>query len=369
MNGRSSATGAGGSSRPWNFARRVFPGLGRSRGRSASRSEGGSALIVALWVILILSLLIGSFAFDMRVEAAITSHYRKRVKADYLARAGVEWAKLLFDRRQDADPSLPDDQVDDVMLNAEHLSRGMGITGFRQELGDGTFTVDILPEEGRRNVNKLTREEWEEILDEGGVPVERWDELIDCFTDWTDANDEHEVNGAEADDAFYVQRGYAPKNGPVDSIDEMLLIKGFDEKILYGGMPDTKERDAQPMLGIAKWLTTWGNGKVNANTASREVLMSIPGITDDEVDSIIDGRVGDDGTLGTRDDGYATLDELFSVVALPADLRKSLSVKDLTYVRVVSVGEVHGVRSGVWAVFQVSQNKVIPVFWREEAMP
>ena len=36
--------------------------------------------------------------------------------------------------------------------------------------------------------------------------------------------------------------------------------------------------------------------------------------------------------------------------------------------RVVSIGENNGVASGVWAVFEVGDKKVTPVYWREEQM-
>ena len=44
--------------------------------------------VVALWVLIILSLLIGAFAFDMHIEAGITSFYRKRLRSQYLATRG-----------------------------------------------------------------------------------------------------------------------------------------------------------------------------------------------------------------------------------------------------------------------------------------
>ena len=57
----------------------------------------GSGLIVVLWIIGILSLMVGSFAFDAHIEARITSYYRKRTKASYLAKSGVEIARMLMD--------------------------------------------------------------------------------------------------------------------------------------------------------------------------------------------------------------------------------------------------------------------------------
>ena len=45
-----------------------------------------------------------------------------------------------------------------------------------------------------------------------------------------------------------------------------------------------------------------------------------------------------------------------------------LTVRDTMFVRLVSIGEVQGVRSGIWAVLQVSDKAIVPIFWREEPM-
>ncbi len=336
---------------------------GRHIGGDSARR--GSALVIALWVLLLLGLLVGSFAFDMQVEAAITSHYRKRAKADQLARAGVEWAKLVLSLREDADPTASEDMDEDaVYLSAIRLQRGAGITGLEVPLGDGKFRIGIVPEESRRNVNRLTREEWEQMLELGLVPVEQWDELIDCFQDWIDSNSEHGLNGAEADDPFYEDRGYEPKNAPVDTVDELLLIKGFDERILYGGPSD--EEDGEPMPGIARWLTTWGDGRINANNASAEVLFTIPGIAEWEVDAIIQGRAGSDGIEGTRDDGYESTAQLQGLTGVTPSIARRLSVRDLRYLNIRSIGEVGGLRSEIQCTMLVDNNRYTPVAWREE---
>lgn len=329
--------------------------------------KSGAALIVALWVLIILSLLIGAFAYDMHIEAGITSYSRKRLKAQYLARAGVEWAKIILVKSGEEQDEEVLDDGDQVAVQAVRLSRGMAITGLTRELGDGEVIIDIVPEEGRRNVNKLSDEDWEEILDQANIPEERWDELIDCFTDWVDPNDEHQLNGAESDDPFYEERGYECKNGPLDTIDELLLIKGFDEAVVYGAPPASE--DENPILGIAQWLTVWGSGQVNVNTASREVLMTVSGIDEFGVDDIISGRAGFDQEFNTRDDGYETVDEVVSTVGLPDDVKGRISTTDRSFVRVVSIGEVNNVRNGIWCVLYLEGENVVPVYWREENMP
>jgi general secretion pathway protein K len=328
----------------------------------------GAALIVALWVIVVLSMLVGTLAFEMRIEAGITSHYRKRARATWLARAGVEYARMLLLKSRRFDTTLDESfDEDPIYLYPRLLARGMGVYRLEQHLGDGVFRIDIIPEGSRRNVNRLQPIEWRELLRQAQVPEDLWEELIDCVGDWMDADDNAKPNGAESDDRFYRDRGYRVKNAPIDTIDEMLLIKGFTEEILFGGPgPDP---ESPPMLGIAQWLTTWGDGRINANNAPWEVLMTIPGIAEWEADAIIEGRVGPDGVEGTRDDGYASVDELLARTGINPALRGYFTVSDIRYVRVISIGEVQGVRAGIWAVFRMDAGEIYPVFWREEALP
>lgn len=355
--------------------KRGFPIIGKRRPifsnhwKNLRADRRGSALIVALWVLLILSLLIAGFAFDMYVEAGITSYYRKRLRSQYLAQAGLEYAKLVLAQSFKAREEMQDEDMDEQeYVRALNLARGMAVTGIRRDLNEGHFTVDILPEQGRRNVNTMSDEDWQEVLDQAGVPQESWDKLIACFRDWTDADDDHRINGAESDDPFYVRRGYKCKNAPIDTVDELLLIKGFTSSLLYGGPSDFVE--GETLTGIAAWLTVWGDGKVNVNTASREVLLTIPGLNEYDVTDLLQGRLGPDGEAGTRDDGFKSVDEVMALIgSSDSRVRDAITTSERHYVRVMSLGESYGVRSGIWAVLQADEKGVTPVFWREEPMP
>ncbi|NCA83815.1 MAG: hypothetical protein EOM72_13945 [Opitutae bacterium] len=327
---------------------------------------------MALWTVLILGMLVGGLAYEMHIEAGITSYARKRLKAQVAARGGVEYAKFLLAKSFETSAfEEGDEEKEAFRVLAKNLERGIGISGAQVEMGESTAAVDILPEAGRRNVNTLGDEDWEELLDQAGVPEEKWPELIDCFMDWTDEGDEHRLNGAEEGDAFYKEQGYAPKNAPLDTVDELLLIKGFTPAIVYGGPPPDPKSEA--LRGIAHLLTTFGDGKVNVNTASREVLLTLvtrsgKRMTEYEVEDLLKYRLGDDGLPNTKDDGFESAQEAIGKSGMDPGFADLISVSDRRFVRVVSIGENHGVKSGVWAVFEVGEKKVTPIYWREEQM-
>lgn len=335
---------------------------------TANPRRRGSALIVALWVVLILSLMIGGFAFDMQIEAEIVSLARRRIKARYLAEAGVEWAKaVLVQRGQISETDaerIADADDNEFDMTALRLRRGLSVRGMEVPLGDGKVVVDMVPESSKRNVNMLSQEEWEELLDITNVPQELWPELIDCFYDWVDEDDLHRLHGAEQDDPYYRENNIRVKNAPVDTIDELLLIKNFDENIVYGG-PGMHEDDP-PFLGIAQHLTTWGDGRININTASREVLLTLTDLLDDFwVDAILDMRLGADGEPGTLDDGFRNVSEAIEMIPELERIQNRITTADISYVRVTSTGEVHGVRNTISCVIRVEDGNVMPVFWSQ----
>jgi len=276
-------------------------------------------------------------AFDMQVEANVAGYQRKRLKAQYLARAGMEWATAVLSRQvtenPDAELQLQSGQDEKLVVASINLARGVGISGVERELGEGKFIVDILPEESRRNVNVLTEEDWREILDQAGVENTRWPELIDCFYDWIDEGDTHRLNGAEIDDPYYAEKDYDVKNAPLDTVDELLMIKGFDRSILYGG--PSSEDEKVTYRGIAGWLTTWGDGKINVNTASREVLMTLPEIEEYVIDAILEERTGLDGLPNTKDDGFRTVEDVVAKTGMDQQLAGLITTTEHKYQRMI----------------------------------
>jgi len=343
------------------------------------RDRQGSALLVALWVLLMLSLLIGSFAFDMHIEANITSYYRKRMQSQQLALGGVELAKLTLVKSTEAvggeeEPDFSGELNEDVLMAAERLAKGGKVT-VNRSLGPGEIQITIYPAESRFNVNMISEEQWENLLDYTLVPEDLWDELIDAFLDWGDENDLHRVNGAESDDSFYEDRGYKVKNAPLDTIEELTLIKGFTDEIVYGvpgEISDATQGEAAP-AGLIHHLTTWSSGCINPNAASRDTLMTLPDMLDWQVEALEVFLWGDDGLPNTEDDDvFKSVDEVMEVGGLGDSVREFLCVSEVSVHRVDVVGIVpgaHPVRSFITTMMELDGDSVVAASWREELLP
>jgi len=333
---------------------------------------GGSALIVALWVVGLLSMIVASFAFDAHLESRITSYYRKRAKAEGLARSGMEIARMLMAKRSEISDETKPEADDRWFDTAKQLRKG-AIRGFTVELGEGTVTLDIVPEPARRNVNHLVpggadnarapservEEEWARILEVAGVPEDMWQEIVDSVMDWTDNEIPPKTRdrGGETDDYYaLLPSPYKARNGLVDTVEELLLVKGFTRTIVYGGVMQTNSLAAGivSITGIADLLTTYGTGSgaVNVNAASERVLRTLPGVDDVLARAIVEEREGWVDDQGKREGKpFASVEDLFGRVPdiLP-EVRPYVTTEESAVCRVTSVGQVYGVKRTISCV-------------------
>lgn len=99
------------------------------------------------------------------------------------------------------------------------------------------------------------------------LPKNQAEALHAALVDWLDSDDAPLPAGAE--DASYAaaQLPYRPKNNYLDTLSELLLIKGFSRELLFG-------HGQTP--GLFDVLTVWGPGLINVNTAPLPVLAALP---------------------------------------------------------------------------------------------
>jgi general secretion pathway protein K len=344
-------------------------------GKPSLCSDRGAALIVALWVIGLLSLLVVSFAFDALLEGKVASFARKRRKAEYLALSGMTVAEMLLDKQRGVSGNESEEvRTDDRWYEpALALRRGRPVMNLEVPLGEGVVRLDIMPEPSRRNVNRMTDEDWERVLRQAGVPEEQYPALIDSFYDWIDADSKPRQDGAETEDYYAtLPNPYQARNGPLDTVRELLLVKGFNEALLSGGVlnPDDPAERQVHVAGIEKMLTTYGDGKVNVNAASTNVLMTLPGVDELVALAIVEererGRTSARGAETGNDTSYESVPDLLSrIPGLDPRMSGLVSTRSDIY-RVTAVGSVGRVTRRIWAIVNQSGRTMQVLRWREE---
>jgi len=359
-------------------------GKGRNRmhsGESAGHQQG-SALILVLWVLGLLSMLVASFAFEAHIELRLTSFYRDRTKAEYLARSGLDVAELLVAKSagmqgaaRDATKAGTDIWYEPALQLAKggtvSLVHDLAATG----VGQGLIRLSITPEPARRNINRLidqtlaSDETWERIFDVGGIPQEMWPRLIDSLYDWTDADTAPRPDGAETDDYYAnLEEPYQARNGPLDTVGELALIKGFTPEILQGGTLSTGmfESDSVVMSGITDMLTTYGDGKVNINAASARVLQTLPEVDAEMAGLIVSEREKWVDDTGEERQGFSAINEFLALVPdFPPQAADMLTTTSTEF-RITSTGDLNGVLRTIWCIVRFSGGHFTVLRWRED---
>jgi general secretion pathway protein K len=308
------------------------------------RERSGVAIVIVLWVVLVLSLLISGFAFTMHVETQVASFARKELKAEMLARSGIEVARmqLILDQQSPTDAGF--DALNQAW--ATGVANGNEEMYVNHELGDGVYNVKITDEESKIPINRATDLQLKRLLSLLGVDPFDGDVIVDSILDWIDTDDLTRLNGAESDYYQSLSPSYSAKDAPMDRIEELLLVRGVTPE-LFHGLPVADNEPAQP--GLAELCTTMSSGRVNVNTASAIVLQALLNIDDQEVQTILSRRDGPDGVPGTDDDQpFRTTGEFFALIGNldPATREQAQSLVDVnsSFFTVKSIGEVGGVK-------------------------
>src|SRR5947207_11057 len=121
-------------------------------------TQSGVAMVIVLWVVLLLSLLISGFAFTMHVETELTSFNRKQLKAEMIARSGIEVARLMLIRDVESKTGAAFDSRDQEWATNETFY-------VNHPLGDGVLNVTVADEESKFPINRASPEQLRRLLD------------------------------------------------------------------------------------------------------------------------------------------------------------------------------------------------------------
>lgn len=142
-------------------------------------------------------------------------------------------------------------------------------------IGDMACDVYIEDEGGKINLNTINDENrglFADFLISKDIDHKDADIITDSILDWIDKDELHHINGAETPYYESLPEPYKAKNGQFDSIEELILVKGVTPLIF-----DKIRND----------ITVYGTDKININFATKEVLLSVPGIDEEMADELL----------------------------------------------------------------------------------
>lgn len=218
--------------------------------------QAGIALILVIWVVTLLLVIAASFLYATRTDAKAMRNAADIARAEAVARAAVARASIEL-----AKPS-----------------RTPG--GWRRSPAPRTWsfdgldvTVTLVDESGRIDINAANQALLLSLLRRVGLDDTESARLLDTILDWRDADSLRRPNGAEESD--YVAAGLAarPANQPFQSVEELQLVLGMRADIY------------QRLAGM---ITVFSRQPgVNPHFATREVLLTIPGLAEEAVDEYL----------------------------------------------------------------------------------
>jgi general secretion pathway protein K len=290
--------------------------------RGFENSSQGIALIIVMIVIIVLGVLAGGFAYSMKVETTLARRANFDPDLEWLGRSGVEMARYTL-AQQMAVPNEPYDALNQkwaggpgsiYSMTNEVLSQ---ISLENNELGKGHFSIKITDLERKFNINVADQTILQQALFLVGVDPASTSTIVDSILDWRDPDEEPHLSGTESDYYLGLDPPYVAKNGPIDDLSELLLIRGITPEIYWGSqrqigrtkLHQTTSLDypngaqlGSPQVGLEQLFTSISGRLINVNTASTWVLQLVPGIDENIAQAIIRARSGPDGVDGTEDD-------------------------------------------------------------------
>lgn len=114
-----------------------------------------------------------------------------------------------------------------------------------------------------------------------GVDPDQADADVDAIGDWRDADDLHRLHGAENNDYVAAGYPYGPRDGPFETVFELEQVKGITRDLANRARPSLTVFSRHPFADLS--------------TASRETLISMPGMDQGQAAAFLYTRVAQSG--------------------------------------------------------------------------
>lgn len=177
-------------------------------------AQRGVALLLVVWLIALLTALIGAFAISARVESLQGRVLAQGSVVQQIARAGLEYA---LQRVADPDPGsrwTPDGRP------------------YAWQYAGSQVQVQLVDESGKVDLNQADAQILSSLLRAVGVEPAQAQQLAGAAVDWRDSDALSQVAGG-AEDPDYAAAGlpYGAKDAPYESVAEVEQVLGWTPQL------------------------------------------------------------------------------------------------------------------------------------------
>lgn len=175
------------------------------------RNQRGYALLVAVAAIAVFAALAMAIETATMINTAGAAGALSRARAEAAADSGLAIAEHGL--------IVGEDQILVLRNGRQH----------KIELDGSQVNIRIIDERGKIPLGNIEEAVVKRMFEQIGLSGQELSIASDSFQDWVDGDDERRPNGAEA--AWYAPLGYAPRNGPPISVDELARIRGVGPRV------------------------------------------------------------------------------------------------------------------------------------------
>ena len=270
-----------------------------SGAKNILKNQNGMALLVTIMTMSVLIAVTVMFHKRSWHSFLVANNYKVTTQLKAIGESGIhigqeilrqEGKNQKFDTLQDGWSTLGEDDFGSLFsdgkleLKIVDLSGRLQINGLVQTIGKGQKKGANKGKgkgkgKGKENQEKNGLQDiLFRLLLSGGFGIEEESKaraIVDSLVDWIDKDERESDRGAESSYYQALKEPYACRNGPVQYIEELLLVKGITPQLLFG--EDKKK-------GLVDFLTVYGtDGKININTADTVLLKSFDVLINDEL--------------------------------------------------------------------------------------
>ncbi len=264
--------------------------------REPLQNERGMALLVTVMVVSLLIAVTVHLVLTVRQEIVASTHAKQRSYLQATARSGLQWgvAALEKDSQDNSHDSLSDDWENIKHADFSPLLRrgklNLKITDMAGKLQINSLDPKVNIDAAKRSKEILTRLLKLKVDDFGIGDPAKVPGIVDALVDWVDDDDITGADGAEDSHYLSLTPPYKCRSGPVEFIDELLLVKGINDRILFGDKVHEKS-------GLADFITVLGSdGKININTAYKSLLQAMTSdMTEERAQEMVNFRKPEEG--------------------------------------------------------------------------
>lgn len=238
--------------------------------KSGCLNQRGVALLVVLWIFIFLLVVAFDFTASVREEATAAHRYSDETQGYYIALAGFERGVYEFLQQSAGREVIETQKRADIFDGSWH----------EETLGGGTFRVRWVDEGGKININRADQETLRRVFTNLGLEEPSKAILVDSIMDWRDPDDLHRTSGAENEYYRSLNPSYTAKNGPFDTVEDLLWVRGMTPELFYGyGDARGDRAENAQRAGLREIFTVDSPiDRVNLRTASADVIHALTGI-------------------------------------------------------------------------------------------